>query len=140
VQITYPNGTIVSCIAAVLPIKLNSFSGRYADNVNQLSWTTSSEVNTNNFEVEKSLNGANFKSIGKVNAAGNTNIAQTYSFTDANLNNAPVSYYRLKMNDNNGAYSYSNIIKVSRNLKGSVSLYPNPSKALLILRPLILSN
>jgi hypothetical protein len=131
VRITYPNGTVVSCIAAVLPIKLNSFNGKFVDNVNQLSWTTSSEVNTNNFEIEKSLNAANFKSIGKVNASGNSNIAQSYNYIDANLNNASVSYYRLKMNDNNGAYSYSNVIKVSRNIKGSVSLYPNPSKSIV---------
>jgi hypothetical protein len=126
-QVTYPNGTVVTS-SAVLPIKLKSFNGKHIDNVNQLSWSTSSEVNTNNFEIEKSLNSKDFKAIGKMNATGNSNITQQYNFTDANLNNATVSYYRLKMNDNNGAFAYSNTIKVSSVVKGSVSLYPNPTK------------
>ncbi|MFY7963596.1 MAG: T9SS type A sorting domain-containing protein [Chitinophagaceae bacterium] len=127
-QVTYPNGTVVSSVNSVLPLKLNSFNGKHLDNVNIVSWSTSSEVNTNNFEIEKSINSKDFVTIGKIGAIGNSNITQYYTFTDALVNNASTVYYRLKMNDNNGAFAYSNIIKVSNTLKSSVVLYPNPSK------------
>ena len=133
VRITYPNGTVVSCIAAVLPIKLNSFNGRFVDNTNQLSWSTSSEINTNIFDVERSINGKDFVSIGKVKAIGNSTTPQYYSFADANVNGAPMYYYRLKSVDNNGSYSYSNVIKIAKDNKTTISLYPNPSKSIVTI-------
>jgi hypothetical protein len=133
VRITYPNGTVVSCIAAVLPIKLNSFNGRFVDNTNQLSWSTSSEINTNIFDVERSINGKDFVSIGKVKAIGNSATPQYYSFADANVNGTPMYYYRLKSVDNNGSYSYSNVIKIAKDNKTTISLYPNPSKSIVTI-------
>jgi hypothetical protein len=133
VRITYPNGTVVSCIAAVLPIKLNSFNGRFVDNTNQLSWSTSSEINTNIFDIERSINGKDFFSIGKVKAIGNSTTSQNYNFTDANVNNAPMYYYRLKSVDNNGSYSYSNIIRIAKDSKTTISLYPNPSRNIVTI-------
>jgi hypothetical protein len=37
------------------------------------------------------------------------------------------SWYRLKMVDKDGAYAYSNQVKVSNNNSSSVYLYPNPT-------------
>jgi hypothetical protein len=34
----------------------------------------------------------------------------------------------LKINDNNGSYSYSSVVKISKDTKATISLYPNPSK------------
>ncbi len=127
-KVTYPNGTVVTSTNSVLPIKLNSFNGKFIDNTNQLSWSTSNEVNTNIFDVERSVNGKDFFSIGKVKAIGNSNTAQNYNFVDANVNNTPMYYYRLKSVDNNGSYGYSNIITIAKDNKATISLYPNPSR------------
>ncbi len=132
-KVTYPNGTVVTSVNSVLPIKLNSFNGKFIDNTNQLYWSTSSEINTNIFDVERSINGKDFFSIGKVKAIGNSTTAQNYNFADANVNGAPMYYYRLKSVDNNGSYGYSNIIRITKDSKTTISLYPNPSRNIVTI-------
>jgi len=65
-----------------------------------------------------------------VSATGNTNEKNAYSFTDnsAGMQQSTVLYYRLKMIDNDGQYSYSKIVilTVARDL--NVFLYPNPAR------------
>ncbi len=126
--VTYPNGTKDTSLNTVLPVKLSQFNGKNIENANQLNWSTSVETNTNNFEIERSENGRDFISIGKQKAMGNSSITQNYSFIDANINGKSTLSYRLKINDNNGAYTYSSVITITKNVKGGVNLYPNPSK------------
>lgn len=132
-KVTYPNGTVVTSVNSVLPVKLNSFNGKFIDNTNQLSWSTLNEVNTNIFDVERSINGKDFFSIGRVKAIGNSNTTQNYNFADANINNATIYYYRLKSVDNNGSYGYSNTIRISKDSKTTISLYPNPSRNIVTI-------
>ena len=109
----------------LLPLQLLSFDARTEGAVNELSWTTTREVSTLEFIVERSSDGVKYEAIGTVatqqNYSGNT----SYQFTD----NSPVSvnFYRLKMVDVNGNFSYSGI----KDLGGmaaavSISCYPNP--------------
>ena len=126
--VTYPNGTKDTSLNTVLPIKLSQFIGKSIENVNQLSWSTSVETNTNNFEIERSENGRDFISIGTQKAIGNSSVTQNYSFIDANINGKATLSYRLKINDNNGVYVYSSVITISKNVKTGINLYPNPSK------------
>jgi hypothetical protein len=95
-----------------------------------LNWTTSTEVNTANFVVERSENGSNYTGIGTVTANGNSNTAIDYSYTDnevATLSSS-VIYYRLKMVDRDGTYAYSNVITISlADIAGKVSIFPNPA-------------
>lgn len=127
-QVTYPNGVIVTSLNTVLGVKLVSFNGKFVDNTNQLNWATAKEMNTKNFEIQKSDNGKDFAVVGVVAAATNSSTQQNYTFTDANLNNKIISYYRLKMNDNNGVYTFSNIIRISKNVASNITIYPNPAK------------
>lgn len=129
VVITYPNGTVATgSTASILPVKLSKFSGKNIENANQLAWSTASEVGTTNFVIERSENGKDFYSIGKQNAVGNSSVERNYTFNDANISNKTTLYYRLKINDNNGSYSYSSVVKISKDTKATISLYPNPSK------------
>ena len=135
-EVTYPNGNKVNCLAGsgnVLPVKLSNFVGKNTENKNQLNWTTSTELNTNNFVIERSNNGKNFTTIGSVKAIGNSSTAQSYTFEDANILNNNIHYYRLKINDNNGQYSYSNVIIISKENKNNISLYPNPAKGFVTI-------
>ncbi len=128
--VTYPNGvTDTSTLSnAILPLRLSKFSGKYIDNSNQLTWSTSVESNTNNFEIERSENNREFVKIGTRKAVGNSGITQNYSFSDANVASKLSLYYRLKITDNNGTFTYSNIIKITKETKTSVTMYPNPAK------------
>ena len=105
----------------VLPISLQYFNGVLKNNGIVLTWKTSSEINANNFEIEK-LSRGNFVKIGSV-AASNNSGSNIYSFTD----NANVtSTYRLKSIDKDGAYKYSSAITVNASITtlNSVKLYP----------------
>lgn len=93
----------------------------------QLTWKTAQEINNERFQVEKSLNGSFWATIGGVDGAGNSTEVITYNFSDLYPDNG-VQFYRLKQIDFNGKHEYSPIISVDFNSIGSSTiLYPNPS-------------
>jgi type IX secretion system substrate protein len=71
-----------------------------------------------------------FKTIGTVNAAGNSVTKKDYGYNDASaLNGSSTIYYRLMMTDKDGKSAYSKIASVQINASGNVlTLYPNPVK------------
>jgi hypothetical protein len=109
---------------SIVPVTLTSFQAALISSAVQLQWTTSQEVNAQQFVIEKSSNGVYFTNIGKTAATGNSNAFQNYLFTDANPFDG-VNYYRLKTIDINGSFSYSKIVTVSYSKK-EFSVYPNP--------------
>ncbi len=114
---------------AALPVELVSFTGWNAGEKNELEWKTASELNTLKFVVEKKIDGGSFTYLGELPAAGNSSQLRTYNFSDLN----PVvgnNYYRLKIIDTDGKFSYSNIINVPLSevlTNNFVSVYPNPT-------------
>jgi trimeric autotransporter adhesin len=119
------SGFWVKTQAAVLPLTLLEFTGSKTSNGNLLEWKTSSEINTKSFEIERQLAvvGGLWSVVGSQAAVGNG--ANSYTYTDADKLNGTV-LYRLKMIDNDGKFTYSNVIKLSTfNLQLS-TLYPNP--------------
>jgi hypothetical protein len=123
------SGFFVQTSLNVLPVNLVSFSARLANNDVQLKWQTAAETGNDHFEVEKSLDGASFISIGSragINGGG----VKDYDWTDAgagNLNPSKI-FYRLRIISIAGAVEYSNTILVSFN-KTNVTIagvMPNP--------------
>ncbi len=109
--------------ASTLPLQLLSFTGSKQYGNNQLHWHTADEVNTNVFVLEKSNDGRSFNTVATLRAVGTG--ANTYNYTDA-LSIAEVTYYRLKMVDNDGSFKYSAIVRLSNTPQSSNSIYPNP--------------
>lgn len=114
---------------AALPIELSSFTATIRDQHVQIDWVTSTEINQDYFNVERSgsAEGINFNSISEIDGAGNS--AKTLSYSA--LDNAPLSglsYYRLKQTDYDGRVSYSNIKSVEfKNANDFIfEIYPNP--------------
>jgi hypothetical protein len=66
-----------------LPVKYTSFSGLVENHNAKLSWITSSEINNKGFEIERSLNGFDFESVGFVKGASNSNKIINYEFVDS---------------------------------------------------------
>jgi len=93
-----------------LPVTLLNFTSSIINKSVELKWQTTSEINSDYFSIERSADGINFSSIGKVNTAGNSSSLKQYSF----INSTPLStnYYRLKEVDFDGNYQYSNILLV----------------------------
>lgn len=118
---------------AVLPLKLISFTGKRNSNNIALNWVTANEINVKHFDVQRSVNGVDFYSISTIAATNSAGQQQlTYSYNDRDLaavNGANKIYYRLKIIDNDGAFTYSGIAVISPLLKNaSITLYPNPVK------------
>jgi len=115
-----------------LPVKLTTFNGKLVNADAILNWNTASEINSNSFVVERSIDGVNFEGLGKVKAAGNSSSLKSYKFADVNalalVNKFSVVYYRLKMVDNDGSFEYSKTIEVKTDAdtKESVKVNPNP--------------
>ncbi|WP_066406566.1 T9SS type A sorting domain-containing protein [Flavisolibacter tropicus] len=113
----------VSVTPAPLPIHLLEFNGSHKENGNVLFWRTALEVNASHFEVERSTTASNFSKIGRVNLQGSGSV---YRFTDNQLSSA-TNYYRLKMVDTDGTFSYSRIIAIhSEGMLQSTAVWPNP--------------
>ncbi len=92
----------------------------------QLNWKTQTEINSNEFSIERSVDGVNFSQIATKPAAGNSVIENSYSHLDPNMN-VPVYYYRVKLSDFDGKFGYSNIATVRKtNVKG-VKVFQNPA-------------
>jgi hypothetical protein len=127
--------TLASNVSHSLPVQFISFSGLLLNNGVQLNWSTLTEINSKSFEVEKAYDGSNFSRIGTVAAAGNSNSVRTYSLQDGAAFIAP-AYYRLKLINKDGSFSYSSIILISKgNINNSfVSVYPNPTYGKVQLR------
>jgi len=126
VEVTYANGCVIMAGNGVVPVKLINFGAKASDRTNVLSWTTANEVNFSSFVVERSINGVDFSTVGSVKATGKATAEQTYSYTDANVSALATCYYRLKMVDNNGSFTYSNVVKLSKEVKAIFQIQSNP--------------
>jgi hypothetical protein len=110
----------------ILPIELIDFSASCSDKSVQLKWTTASQINNDYFTIESSIDGINFRHVGLVNGAGNTNQMMSYSLTDDEPYNG-ISYYRLKQTDFNGLYEYFKLVSVQCDPDSEKNIFPNPS-------------
>lgn len=118
-------GVSFDCSNATLPLTLLTFNGKIVNNSSVLTWSTSLEMNSNRFEIEHSTDGRQFKTIGEVDAQGNSSTIIQYSFTDPNTT-SNTNFYRLKMIDNDGKYEYSSVLILNHQQEFKIKLYPNP--------------
>ena len=125
---TFGRGLWSSNLYTSLPTTLLNFDAKISNKDVNLTWETTNEINTNNYEVEKSFDGNNWINIGIV-IAKNITGTNSYSLTDKNPNYG-INYYRLKMNDKDGKYTYSPTRTVNFTKGGLfVSVAPNPASS-----------
>lgn len=113
-----PSGTL-------LPVDLIDFKVQWAGEHVSITWATASEINSDYFDVQWSIDGINFYSIGEVSASGNTSYRQDYAYVHEN----PVSlvnYYRLVQYDLDGKKYRKPILRLSKNQSDNGGVYPNP--------------
>lgn len=126
-----------------LPVTLAAFTATTDKTNVVLNWKTLTESNSDYFSIEKSVDGRTFYSIGKITASGNTASVRKYGFTDAAaLQQKNLIYYRLKLADKDGRFTYSPVVSVKRNdgiHEPVVKLYPTIFTAAQVLQAEITS-
>lgn len=112
-----------------LPVTWQSFTAEKQGDVSVLKWSTASEQNTKDFEVQHSTNTLSWTPLGTVAAAGNSTTTQQYSFTHATpFKGNMYNYYRIMQRDLDGKFSYSKIASLIYDEPGpDVYVYPNPA-------------
>ncbi len=114
-----------------LPVSLLSFETKISNNKVLLKWTTSAEFNSKSFDAERSSNGLTWNTIGSMKAAGQSkNVNIDYNFAD----NAPLkgdNYYRLKMIDIDGKFTYTEVRMVTFGANSAMSISPNPTNGIV---------
>jgi len=108
-----------------LALELVSFSAKQQDNDALLSWNTKAEATIDKFILESSSDGAKFIPFDSVSARNLQN--NTYTCRDKGISryNTDRIYYRLKMTEEDGGYSYAPVVPL--HIEGNRSLvYPNP--------------
>jgi len=116
---------------APLPVTLSKFTAKASGRTVQLAWQTASEVNSNRFEVERSVDGHTFTLLQSVPAAGNSTTPRAYAVLDAQASAIGIAtlYYRLRSVDQDGTSAYSAVQVVALTpAAAGLALYPNPSK------------
>jgi hypothetical protein len=128
----YVNRNVDSIAGVLLPLKLLGFNGKRGTNKISLAWSTTKETNVKAFIPERSFNGNDFDAIATVAAKNSTATQADYTYADFDplaIQSKESIYYRLKMLDVDGKYTYSGIAVINP-LAGNTkfAIYPNPVK------------
>ena len=125
---SFSDFALANLTGGTLPVTLLHFNGNLINKGVQLNWKVTNEVRFAGYEIERSTDAVSFTKIGFVQAKGLTSNTN-YQSGDAFLPNSRQLFYRLKMIDLNGRFSYSNTIRLTLNGQSNnriVTLAPNP--------------
>jgi extracellular elastinolytic metalloproteinase len=111
-----------------LPLTLLWFYTNQLGGQVALDWKTVSEMDVKDFTVEWSIDAVTWTSLGNVTAQNQSNNNYNFMHSDPVTGN---NYYRIKMNDLDGRFTYSpvRIVTLKENGSPSVVLVPNPVNA-----------
>lgn len=138
-DLTFRNTNLTSNVASfnasipiILPINIISFKAEKSDENIELTWVVNQEVNFSHFEIMHSIDGKNYSKKGQITSNFGINEINSYQFLDQNASNG-VNYYKLKIVDFDGSFSWSKIItiEISKKSSNEIRLYPNPSNSIV---------
>ncbi len=92
-----------------------------------LNWLISDQEMNDTIEIQKSLDGVNWNTIGKMGNDNTLFSKTTRSMTDANPQPG-VNYYRLVLKNINGGNNLSSIKTVILPVTSKMIIYPNPAR------------
>ncbi|MCE6992773.1 GEVED domain-containing protein [Dyadobacter sp. CY323] len=126
-DVTGFSGFFVTGNSSPLPVTLARMRAKVIENTDvAIEWETSSEVNFDRFELQKSSNPKNgFVFLSNIAPQPGTG---KYQYLDRDVQSGATQYYRLKMIDLDGSHAWSKIVS-ARLEKASVevTVFPNPA-------------
>ena len=108
----------------VVQVTLLDFKATKITQASELQWRTAGEILLARYELERSAGAHNFYKIASVPAT-NSSVVKTYKWLDTTPLTG-MNFYRLKIVDVDESYKYSIIVKIDRNGRKSMDVYPNP--------------
>jgi hypothetical protein len=123
-------------LCLTLPIELIQFKAEVINKtVVKLKWTTGTEHNNSHFLVQRSKNGNVWQVLDTIKGAGKSTSLKEYDYLDQRPYFG-ISYYRLKQEDYNGNFSFSEIesVELLSDVLKKVVLFPNPAKNNITLK------
>lgn len=119
---------IIVSTTAVLPIKLLDFQGKKVGDSHLLNWSSSSEVNTIEYELLHGTAANDLKKIATIpTQAVNLHSSTTLNYSYTHITPAAGhNYYQLSTVDRDGKVNKFNIISLYELPKGTLTVYPNP--------------
>lgn len=117
-----------SSINNPLPVELLSFEAEKSYEEVLVKWRTASEINSDYFEIQHSIDGITYNTFDIQQALGNSNKIHDYK----NYHHSPangINYYQLIEHDKDGQTQNSSVIAINFNkeINSIIQLYPNPS-------------
>ncbi len=109
--------------SSILPVTLTAFHSKRINNTVQLTWSTQSETNFSHFLLERSTDAGNFETIATIASFRNP-AGSNYSYNDVPGNSGTQYYYRLKLVDIDGRFTYSQVLVEKFGASRSLSIYP----------------
>jgi hypothetical protein len=126
---TFTSFTLGKTLSGALPLQLTSFTISCKGAGAQAQWTTENEVNTKQFVIEKSSDGINWTMAAVVPAQGNS---PRHSY-ETLIATGTASYFRLKMEDMDGKFTYSAIKMTDCSGAENIIIGPNPTGGKIII-------
>ena len=110
-----------------LPVVWQSFTVQSEGPLVQLRWSTTTELNTSDFAVERSNDGRVFSKLAVLPAVGSASSPSTYQYTDSP--EVPGTYYyRIRSTDLDGSVAYTGIRSATIGKRMStMAILPNPT-------------
>ena len=115
-----------------LPVSLLNFTGAVQNKSVLLKWELATQKNITSFVIERSADGNRFLPINIISTSGINGFIFNYSIID----HQPLpglNFYRLKLLDADGKFTYSNIVAVKMNTGNKFQIFPNPAQRVLFV-------
>lgn len=126
--VTSGTNVVMAGDCSSLPVELVNFTASPEGRTVHLKWETATETNNAGFEVQRSTDGTNFKSLRFVEGNGSSLTNQKYEFSDEGLRRGQQYFYRLKQLDYDGRFEYSEVVSATIASGSSKPVFsPNPS-------------
>jgi hypothetical protein len=111
-------------LATPLPLQLIDFKGVVHQQNAFLEWHFAQASNVNRFEIQKSLDGKKFETIGNIAFTQ----VRNHRFEDNHFDKS--AYYRLKIVENDGKFEYSKILFLEQ-VENRLKIVPNPTTGVI---------
>ncbi|MEJ7610620.1 MAG: T9SS type A sorting domain-containing protein [Ferruginibacter sp.] len=115
---------------STLPVQLLYFTGVHKNDGNELRWESADATGAATYTLERSTDAIHFSTLQTFMISASA--GKQYRYPDA-LGSVGTKYYRLKITDHDGKFSYSHIVKLSADNFQAVTVYPNPATAYIDL-------